>query len=290
MRPIATFSIVAYDPNRQEWGVAVQSKFLAAAAVVSWARAGAGVVATQSYANMAYGPQGLELMARDMSAQETIEALIGDDKDRALRQVGVVDKLGRAAAYTGAECHEWAGHVVGEGYACQGNILVPGTVEAMAERFEQVRGGSGELADWLVAALEAGQEAGGDKRGRQAAGVLVVRENGGYGGNTDRYLDLRVDDYPYPIDKLKRLVELHHLYFGAVNPDDLIPLADVADQLQSLLRSEDYYDGPNTGVFDAATRKALFALIGVENLEERWDGESDLIDRQVVEYLLERLG
>jgi uncharacterized Ntn-hydrolase superfamily protein len=288
MQPIATFSIVAYDPCRQEWGVAVQSKFLAAAAVVSWARAGAGAVATQSYANLTYGPRGLEMMERGVSAQEVVDALVGEDDDRASRQVGMVDRAGRAAAYTGSECLAWAGHVVGEGFACQGNILIPGTVEAMARRFEQVREGAGELADWLVEALAAGQEAGGDKRGRQSSGVLVVRENGGYGGNNDRYLDLRVDDHPTPILKLKELVELHHFYFGEVNPDDLIPLESIAAELQDLLRRTGHYVGPTTGVFDETVRQALQALVNTENLEERWDGTGDTIDRQVVEFLRSR--
>ncbi|MBN1180069.1 MAG: DUF1028 domain-containing protein [Anaerolineae bacterium] len=285
MQPIATFSIVAYDPARKEWGVAVQSKFLAAAAVVSWARAGAGAVATQSYANLAYGFEGLDLMAQGMSAAEAIAALTAADEQRAQRQVGMVDKAGRAASFTGEACHDWAGHVVGEGFACQGNILVPGTVEAMAERFEAVRGGAGELADWLVEALAAGQAAGGDRRGRQAAGVIVVREGGGYGGNNDRYLDLRVDDDPQPIRRLKELVGMHHLYFGAVDPENVIPLADVAAELQEILRRAGQYDGPTTGDFDEATRAALRALVGMENLEERWSGDGDVIDGLVVEYL-----
>jgi uncharacterized Ntn-hydrolase superfamily protein len=290
VNPITTFSIVAYDPRRREWGVAVQSKFLAAAAVVSWARAEAGAVATQSYANLIYGPRGLEMRAQGMSAQEAIEALTAEDDDRALRQLGMVDRQGRAAAFTGADCHAWAGHVVGDGFTCQGNILIPGTVEAMAERFERVRGGPGELADWLVDALAAGQEAGGDSRGRQSAGVLVVRENGGYGGNNDRYLDLRVDDDAYPIRRLQKLVQMHHLYFGEVDPDDLIPLAEVAAELQEMLRRAGRYDGPATGVFDDATRKALRSLVGIENLEERWDGEGEDIDRNVVEYLRDKYG
>jgi len=290
MQPVATFSIVAYDPGRREWGVAVQSKFLAAAAVASWARAEAGAVATQSYANVTYGSRGLALLELGVPAATALEILVGDDEGRALRQVGLVDRAGRAAAYTGAECPAWAGHIVGEGFACQGNILVPGTVEAMARRFEQVRGGPGELADWLVEALLAGQEAGGDQRGRQSAGVLVVRQGGGYGGNNDRYLDLRVDDDPDPIGRLQKLVEMHHLYFGAVDPANLIPLADVAAELQDLLRRTGHYDGPVTGIFDEATRKALRALVGRENLEERWTGEGDTIDRQVVEYLRDRFG
>ena len=208
MLPVATFSIVAHDPQRMEWGVAVQSKFLAVGAVVSWARAGAGAVATQSYANLTYGPDGLDLMASGVSAEETIERLAAADDNRALRQVGMIDSQGNAAAFTGEGCHDWAGHIVGHGFACQGNILRPGTVEAMAAEFERLRFGSGELADWLVAALAAGQEAGGDSRGRQAAGVLVVRENGGYGGNNDRYLDLRVDDDPFPIQKLRKLTPI----------------------------------------------------------------------------------
>src|SRR5690606_19620910 len=236
MKPIATFSIVAYDPRRQEWGVAVQSKFLAVGAVVSWARAGAGAVATQSYANLQYGPEGLQLMGEGLSAAETIARLTADDDNQALRQVGMVDGQGRAAAFTGEDCYDWAGHITGDGFACQGNILIPGTVEAMAERFQQARDdGAGELADWLVSALAAGQEAGGDSRGRQSAAVLVVREGGGYGGNNDRYLDLRVDDHPQPIAELQRLLNLHHLFFQEVDPNDLVPLADYAGEIQTLL-------------------------------------------------------
>ncbi|MGB6423542.1 MAG: DUF1028 domain-containing protein [Anaerolineales bacterium] len=288
MHSIATFSIVAYDSDRREWGVAVQSKFLAAAAVVSWAQAGAGAVATQAHANLTYGPQGLEMMDKGLPAEDTIEALISSDEHRAMRQVGLVDREGRASAYTGADCIEWAGHVVGVGFTCQGNILVRGTVEAMARRFEQVRRGPGELADWLLQALATGQAAGGDKRGRQAAGVLVVRENGGYGGDNDRYLDLRVDDDPKPIQKLMELVEMHHLYFGEVDPSDLIPLQSTAAELQDLLQRTGQYDGPVTGVFDEVTRKSLCTLVGIENLEERWNGEGDMIDRHVVEYLRDK--
>jgi uncharacterized Ntn-hydrolase superfamily protein len=288
--PIATFSIVAYDAARAEWGVAVQSKFLAVGAVVPFTRAGAGAVATQSYANMAYGPDGLALMEQGLSAEETIARLVEADEGRGLRQVGMVDQSGNAAAYTGPDCYAWAGHIVGEGYACQGNILVPGTVEAMAARFEAARQGPGELADWLVAALAAGQAAGGDSRGRQAAAVEVVRAGGGYGGNNDRYLDLRVDDDPFPIQRLAKLVEMHHLYFGAVDPKAVVPLADVAAELQALLRRTGHYDGLEHGEFDPATRKALRALVGAENLEERWDGTGDVIDEMALAYLRERFG
>jgi uncharacterized Ntn-hydrolase superfamily protein len=287
-RLIHTFSIVAYDPNKKEWGVAVQSKFLAAAAVVSWARANAGAVATQSYANVTYGFRGLDLMGDGLSAEDTVQFLIEHDENRDQRQLGVVDKEGKAASFTGTKCNEWAGHIVGDGYACQGNILVPGTVEAMAGQFEKSRQGEGELADWLVTALEAGQEAGGDKRGRQAAGVLVVREGGGYGGDNDRYLDLRVDDHPYPILKLKQLTENHHLYFGEVDPAGLIPLANVARELQGLMKKTGHYKNEINGMVNPETIAALMSLVGEENLEERWSGDNQSIDTKVVEYLREK--
>lgn len=290
MQPIATFSIVAYDPKKNEWGVAVQSKFLAVGAVVGWARAGAGAVATQSYANVLYGPDGLHLMHRGISAEEAIKKLVDADDNRDLRQVGMVDAQGKAAAYTGTSCYAWAGHHVGDGYTCQGNILIPGTVEAMAKRFEEIRGGEGELADWLVMALDAGQTAGGDSRGRQSAAVLVVREGGGYGGNNDHYLDLRVDDHPEPIKELARLLKIHHLYFGEVDKSDLVPLAEVAAELQAMLTRTGHYTGAASGVFDEDTRKALRALVGAENLEERWNGEGNAIDRLALEYLRQKFG
>ena len=288
MKAIATFSMVAFDPGKKEWGVAVQSKFLAAAAVVSWARAKAGAVATQSFANVRYGDQGLDLMAEGMSASETIKTLTDSDDQREMRQLGLVDQNGEAAAYTGKECFDWAGHIVGESFACQGNILIPGTVEAMAEQFEKSRKGPGELADWLVEALAAGQEAGGDSRGRQAAGVMVVREGGGYGGNNDHYLDLRVDDHPKPILKLSQLVGMHHLYFGEVDKSKVLPLDEVAEELQKILRKTGHYQGPIGTQFNDESRKALRALVGKENLEERWDGTGDTIDIMVVEYLRDR--
>ena len=289
-QPIATFSIVAHDPARQEWGVGVQSKFLAVGAVVPWAKAGVGAVATQSYANLTYGPDGLMIMASGKTAQETIDTLTSADEQAELRQVGMVDSQGRAAAFTGSGCYAWAGHIVGDGFCCQGNILVPGTVEAMAACFAEARGGPGELADWLVEALAAGQAAGGDSRGRQSASVLVVRENGGYGGNNDRYLDLRVDDDPQPIERLRALVNLHHLYFGAVDESHQLPLAALAGELQAMLQRTGHYDGPQHGQFDEATHKALRALVGAENLEERWHAQGDMIDGLVVEFLRNKFG
>jgi len=284
---LSTFSIVACDPQAQEWGVAVQSKFLAVGALVPWAQAGAGAVATQSYANTSFGPNGLALMAQGLSAQEALDQLVAEDEGRARRQVGLVDAQGRAATFTGHECLAWAGGLTGTYYAAQGNILVSGaTVEALAKTFEEAQG---ELADRLVAALAAGQAAGGDRRGRQSAAVLVVRPEGGYGGYNDRYLDLRVDDDPEPIERLKALVDLHHLFFKPPAPGEMIAIeGELAREVQQILQWAGYYDGPLTGEYDAPTRKALTNLIGNENFEERFDEEKGLISRQVMDVLREK--
>ena len=284
---LSTFSIVGYDPQAQEWGVAVQSKFLCVGAVVPWARAGAGAVATQSYANVSFGPDGLDLMAQGKSAQEALDALVAKDEGRARRQVGLVDATGRAATHTGEGCHAWAGGLTGTNYATQGNILVSGaTVEAMAAAFEHSQG---ELADRLVAALAAGQAAGGDRRGQQSAAVLVVRSQGGYGGLNDRYLDLRVDDDPAPIERLLALVDLHHLYFRPPSPGEMVPIeGDLAREVQHILHWAGYYDGPISGQYDAPTRKALTDLIGNENFEERFDEAGGRISSQVMDILREK--
>lgn len=284
---LSTFSIVGYDPRAQEWGIAVQSKFLAVGAVVPWAQAGAGAVATQSYANTSYGPNGLALMAQSLSAQEALDQLVAEDEGHARRQAGLVDAQGGAATFTGDECHAWAGGLTGTYYAAQGNILVSGaTVEAMAKTFEEAQG---ELAERLVAALASGQAAGGDRRGRQSAAVLVVRHEGGYGGFNDRYLDLRVDDDPQPIERLKALVDLHHLFFKPPQPGEMIAIeGDLAREVQQILQWAQYYDGPITGEYDAPTRQALTNLISNENFEERFDEEKGLISHQVMDVLREK--
>ncbi|MBC8263878.1 MAG: DUF1028 domain-containing protein [Anaerolineales bacterium] len=283
LKLVATFSIVAYDPENGDLGVAVQSKFLAVGAVVPWAKAGIGAIATQSWANTTYGPEGLRLMAEGLSAQEALERLIEADEECALRQAGMVDARGNATAYTGAGCFEWAGHIVGEGFACQGNILVSQeTVQAMARTFEE---SAGELSDRLAAALEAGQKAGGDSRGRQSAALLVVREKGGYGGFNDRWIDLRVDDHPTPIQELKRLLELHKLYFLKSKPEHLLPLeGEVAREVQCALSKLGYYSGEINDLYDNATRQALLDFTGIENLEERWQ-EGAYIDPVVLEFM-----
>lgn len=210
--PISTFSIVGYDPDNGDLGVAVQSKFFAVGAVVPWAEAGVGAIATQSWANTTYGPRGLQLLKIGLSAEQTLEHLIKDDNGRESRQVGIVDASGNATHFTGKKCNDWAGAVSGEHYTAQGNILTDeNVVKAMGKAFEKA---NGELADKLITALFEGQEKGGDKRGQQSAALLVVRKNGGYSGFNDRYIDIRIDDANKPIEELQRLLRKHKQFFS----------------------------------------------------------------------------
>ena len=217
--PVATFSVVGFDPATGDLGVAVQSKFFGVGSVVPWAKAKVGAIATQSYANTSYGPDGLALLESGKSAKETLRQLTEADSGRDQRQAGVVDAQGRASSFTGAKCNAWAGHIEGTNFSVQGNILSgEEVVKAMAAAFEKARGvTNSELADWLMAALDAGQQAGGDKRGKQSAALLVVREKGGYGGKNDRFVDLRVEDHPEPIQELNRLLELHKKFYAGAH-------------------------------------------------------------------------
>ncbi|HUT87298.1 MAG TPA: DUF1028 domain-containing protein [Candidatus Heimdallarchaeota archaeon] len=274
----STFSIVACNLKTGEWGIAVQSKFLAVGSAVPWAKAGIGAVATQSYVNTTYGPRGLALLQRGLSAQEALDKLVDDDPDRELRQAGIVDAHGRSASFTGAKCLDWAGGITGDGFACQGNILVSEkTVEAMADTFTAMQDTS--VAVRLLMALKAGQKAGGDRRGQQSAALLVVKEEGGYGGFNDRYVDLRVDDHPTPIEELERIFELHQLYFAPPKPADLVPRnAEITRAVQEALSTLGYYLGDPDGVWSAELEQALFNFCGTENLEEhlRDDEQFDL--------------
>jgi len=279
-----TFSIVAFDPIKKEWGVATQSKFLAVGAVVPWAQANLGALATQSYANTTFGPRGLALMASGLSAPEALDRLLAEDEGRDHRQVGLIDRNGIAATFTGKSCMEWAGGLTGNSYAAQGNILVSEkTVQAIANGFESAKG---ELADRLVAALAAGQKAGGDRRGQQAAAILVVREQGGYAGFNDRYIDLRVDDDPQPIERLTEILDLHHLYFGKPDQSDLVPMDRASiRELQRIAKQSKHYKGLITGEYDEVTRTAVEALISTENLEDRWPLGKALIDPVSFKFL-----
>lgn len=284
MKTIATFSIAGYDPENKEWGVAVQSKFLAAGAAVPFARAGAGAIATQANANLDYGELGLQMLKKGYSARQVVEALVSLDDGRDSRQVGIVDSKGGSYSYTGKECSDWAGGICGPCFACQGNILVnKETVEAMAESF---RHSSGSLARRLVAALDAAQNAGGDSRGRQAAALLVVKEHGSYGGYNDRMIDLRVDDDPDPIGKLSHLLDLHELYFGKT--EIKVPMeGDICKKVQEALKEKGHYQGALTGIYDDATKHAFEKWCGIENFEERIC-EGDFMDEMVLEILLDQ--
>ncbi len=282
---INTFSIAAYDPDEQAFGVGVASKFLAVGAVVPWVRAGVGAVATQAYAKVSFGLDGLALLEGGKSAQEALDLLLQNDPLREQRQVGIVDAQGRSAAHTGKDCFDWAGHRTHEGFTCQGNILAGAqVVEAIAEAYTAARG---ELADRLLAALVAGDAAGGDRRGKELAAIYVARPNGGYGGDNDRYLDLRVDDDPAPLAQMARLLDIHHLYFGEPKPEDRLPITEaLARELQAMLRAGGYASAEPSGVWDDASKGAFDALIGSENLEERWrNDDPNVIDRIALEYL-----
>jgi len=281
--PWATFSIVACDLERQEWGVAVASKFLAVGMAVPWAAAGVGAIATQSWANTTYGPRGLRLLRRGLTAQQALDRLIAQDSGRAQRQAGIVDAAGRSATYTGEKCFPWAGGRAGPGYACQGNILVSGaTVDAMVETFLAAKG---DLAARLLATLQAGDQAGGDSRGKESAALLVVKPKGGYAGFNDRYVDLRVDDHPNPVPELARLLKLHRLYLGKTDPADLRPVTpEIAREIQATLQRLGRYPGPVTGDYDEATKTAWRSYMLNENLDDRVR-DDDQVDQVALDYL-----
>ena len=277
---VATYSIVACDLDAGEWGVAVQSKFLAVGSVVPWAEPHVGAIATQSYANPRYGPDGLALLREGRSAEEAVEALTAADDGRAERQVGIVDGQGRAATFTGLECHDWAGGRTGDGYAAQGNILVSGeTVDALAVTFE--RNGHLSLAERLIECLAAAQVAGGDRRGQQSASLLVVEKDAGYANLSDIVVDLRVDDHEQPIVELRRLYGLHTELFGITPPEDWVTVDEaIAAELRARLSKLGY---------DGELGKAFNDWAGTENLEERVDG-IDRIDPVVLAALLKQSG
>lgn len=311
-----TYSIVACDPTTGDLGVAVQSRFLAVGAVVPWARAGVGAVATQAYGNAGYGPTGLDLLAAGIEPGAVLGRLTHDDRLREERQVGIVDREGRAATFTGRACYTWAGGRIGPGFAAQGNILAgAAVVDGLAETFAA---GGRPLPELLVACLGAAEAAGGDRRGRQSAALLVVREGGGYGGYNDRWIDLRVDDHAEPIEELARLLEMHRLLFDRPRPEDLLALDEaVAGEMRNQLARLGAAPGgalrnifapmdpaavsgsgqrPAVGAprpcppgWDDAWQQALLDWMAVENLEER-AAAMGWIDPRVLAVLRERAG
>src|SRR5437763_10176120 len=273
---VATYSIAACDPDSRQWGVATQSKFLGVGSVVPWAEPGVGAIATQAYANPRYGPEGLALLREGLRAEEVVERLTSGDDGRDHRQVGVVDREGRAATYSGAECLDWAGVRTGKCYAAQGNILVSAaTVDAIAETFES---SSGPLAERLLACLDAAQAAGGDRRGQQSAALLVVERDGGYAKLSDTVVELRVEDHERPLEELRRLYRLHEALFGETPREEWLTVDDaLANELRERLAKLGY---------DGELEEAFNRWAGNVNLEERVDGVSE-IDPVVLEELRE---
>jgi uncharacterized Ntn-hydrolase superfamily protein len=272
MITVATYSIAACDLDAGQWGVAVQSKFLSVGSVVPWAEPHVGAIATQAYANPRYGPNGLALLRDGLSAAEVVERLVQADDGRDERQLGVVDRNGDSASWTGPTCLDWAGHRNGTCYAAQGNILVGAeTVDALAATFE---GSAGQpLARRLLECLAAAQAAGGDRRGQQSSSLLVVQRDGGYAGLSDTLVDLRVEDHEMPIEELRRLYTLHDRLFGKTPRAEWLPL-------EGALRQE---------VDERLGRLGYPSLedwASVENLEERVDGD-DAVDPVVLEALRE---
>ena len=275
-KPVTTYSIAACDLDASQWGVATQSKFLAVGSVVPWAEPQVGAIATQAYANPRYGPEGLGLLREGLSAEEVVERLTAADEGRDQRQLGVVDREGRSASFTGAECLEWAGGRTGPCYAAQGNILVSAaTVDAIAETFESSKG---TLAERLLDCLDAAQAAGGDRRGQQSAALLVVEQDGGYAKLSDTVVELRVEDHERPLEELRRFYRLHEALFGETPRDKWLTVDDaLANELRERLGKLGY-DG---GLEDAFNRWA-----GNANLEERVDGVAE-IDPVVLHELRE---
>jgi len=286
MKTIATFSIVARDPITGEIGIAVQSKFLAVGSAVPFARAGAGAIATQALANLEFGPVALDLLQKGYSANKVCESLKARDPNIEDRQFGIVDHHGGSATFTGKHCFDYAGGYCEENIAAQGNILVSKeTVDAMVHAFKRT---PGTLAYRLVNALDEGQNAGGDRRGRQSAALLVVKKNGSYGGYNDRYIDLRVDDDPQPIKKLRSLLKLHELYFNKTTPEEQVLVDhEVALKIQDALAVLGFYKGPINGEYDELTMKAYSDFCGIENYEERIN-EGKIVDINVLKALLKK--
>lgn len=276
-----TFSIVAADPDAGDWGIAVASRFPCVGAVVPWAKAGVGAVATQSWANTALGPEGLSLMGEGVPAEEGLRRLLDEDEGREDRQVGFVDAAGRAATFTGSKCMAWAGGATGPGFAAQGNILVGEEVVAeLVREFSEIEG---ELCDRLLAALLAGDVSGGDRRGRQSAALLVVREGGGYEGRNDRYIDLRVDDHPDAPHELARLFEVWDTTMLIRNDPLLAADPSLVADLQRRLALLGTFAGEPSGDYDDPTRMALASWAGEHNLEGRLRDDDQISNLLVVE-------
>lgn len=285
---LMTFSIVAYDPNTGDFGVAVQSKFIGVGPIVPWAKAQVGAVATQAFANTTFGPRGLELLASGLDAPSVLRKLLADDPQKEQRQLGIIDQHGNAAAFTGKECFYWAGHIVGTHFAVQGNILVSEeTVEGMASTFETTKG---DLPTKLLVVLNSADQKGrGDARGQQSAALVVVRDKGGYGGFTDRWVDIRVDDHPRPIQELHRIFEIYDMTFlEREDPSNLLTLeGEIVTDIVKVLRELAYLPPSSTPAGEQwlpEYDRAFENWVGINNFENKWrhDGK---IWRSIYDYI-----
>lgn len=276
-----TFSIIAYDPDNGDLGIAVHSKFPNVRATIPFAEAGIGAIATQSYCNTSFGPKGLELLRNGASPQQVVDILIQNDPDRNYRQLGVIDAQGNAANYTGAECFDWADGIVDMNCTVQGNVLAGKQVlTSMQQGFQTHKG---TLAERLIHALHMAQEAGGDRRGQQSAALLVVRKNAGYGGHDDRYVDISIYDHQHPMEELKRLYEIHRLTYFKSETKNLITIdSTIAKELQTIMQNNGFYKGDIHGMFDQASQKGLHDFMGWENYDERMR-DDNLIDIEVLD-------
>ncbi len=288
-----TFSIIARDPNTGDLGVAVQSKFIAVGAFVPWAKAKIGAIATQAWANTSFGPRGLELLQAGLSAKHALKKLLANDDMPEVRQVAIIDSKGDVDCFTGSKCFEWAGHIIGNDYSCQGNILVNSeTVESMASAFEKQ---SGDLIEKLLAAMRAAdQEGRGDRRGKQSAALLVVREKGGYGGYTDRYVDIRIDEHPEPIKELERVFILWNMIFlEREDQSNLLSIeGEIAKNIKQVLIELGYLSQERAAPDDQWTEvenKALEEWIGINNFENKWRKDRK-IWKSTYEYLIREKG
>ncbi|MCE4603636.1 MAG: DUF1028 domain-containing protein [Aeropyrum sp.] len=286
-----TFSIVAVDPETGEMGVAVASKFIAAGSIVPWVELGVGAVATQSWANVKFGPAILRLLQLGYTPERAVKMVLLEDPRRELRQVAAVNARGEVYAFTGKDCIEYAGHIVGEGFSVQGNILAGREVlESMARAFESTKG---ELVDKLLAALVAGDQAGGDRRGRESAAIIVYKPCGGYGGcdeGVGKYVDLRVDHHPDAVNELVRYFKIWELtILEREDPRDVVRVEDVAEELQVALRKLGFYRGEVDGRASNELIEALESWMAVNNFENKMRKDG-YIWGSVYRFLLEEAG
>ena len=280
---ISTFSIAGADPEAKEVGIAVQSKFLAVGNVVPWAKGGVGAIATQSWANIKYGTEGLKLLETGMHPEEIVEKLTAADEGRESRQVGIVDIEGRSATFTGKECSDWAGGIAGKNFAAQGNILVSeDTVNALADTFVST---PGDLTTRLMEALAAAQKAGGDRRGMQSAALYVVKENAGYGGGSDRLVDIRVDDHEHPIEELRRILGLYRFFLQKTKPGNLTEIkGDASRLILTVLKKKHFYDGDINAAWNHDLHELFQQFSLIENFDERL-APYGMVDREVLDFM-----